>query len=205
MVKNGIVIFISGRGSNLKAIINAINNGIIKYPITAVVSDRYCEGVEISRKNNLNTLVIDYKKYKSKVAFEKELIKKVKPLNPKLIVLAGFMQILSIFFIKEFRSKIINIHPSLLPSFKGLNTHARAKAAGVLIHGCTIHFVNEEIDSGKIIAQGATSISRKFSESKIEKKILSIEHTLYPKVIAKLLNKEININENNLILCYYRE
>ena len=112
------------------------------------------------------------------------------------------MQILSISFIREFKSKIINIHPSLLPSFKGLNTHARAKEAGVLIHGCTIHFVNEEIDSGKIIAQGATSISKKFSESEIEKKILNIEHILYPKVIAKLLDNEININEHNIILCY---
>ena len=89
-----------------------------------------------------------------------------------------------------------------MPSFKGLNTHARAKEAGVLIHGCTIHFVNEEIDSGKIIAQGATSISKKFSESEIEKKILNIEHILYPKVIAKLLDNEININEHNIILCY---
>ena len=150
----------------------------------------------------MNTLIIDHKKFKSKLSFEKELIKKIKPLNPNLIVLAGFMQILSISFIKEFKSKIINIHPSLLPSFKGLNTHARAKEAGVLIHGCTIHFVNEEIDSGKIIAQGATSISKKFSESEIEKKILNIEHILYPKVIAKLLDKEINIDEHNIILCY---
>ena len=150
----------------------------------------------------MNTLIIDRKKFISKLSFEKELIKKIKPLNPNLIVLAGFMQILSISFIKEFKSKIINIHPSLLPSFKGLNTHARAKEAGVLIHGCTIHFVNEEIDSGKIIAQGATSISKKFSESEIEKKILNIEHILYPKVIAKLLDKEININEHNIILCY---
>ena len=150
----------------------------------------------------MNTLIIDHKKFKSKLSFEKELIKKIKPLNPNLIVLAGFMQILSISFIKEFKSKIINIHPSLLPSFKGLNTHARAKEAGVLIHGCTIHFVNEEIDNGKIIAQGATSISKKFSESEIEKKILNIEHILYPKVIAKLLDNEININEHNIILCY---
>ena len=202
MVNNVIVVFISGRGSNLNAIINAVNNGVIKCPITAVVSDRYCEGIEISRKNKLNTLIIDHKKFKSKLSFEKQLIKKIKPLNPNLIVLAGFMQILTISFIKEFKSKIINIHPSLLPSFKGLNTHARAKEAGVLIHGCTIHFVNEEIDSGKIIAQGATSISKKFSESEIEKKILNIEHILYPKVIAKLLNNEININEHNIILCY---
>ena len=193
MLCNGIVVFISGRGSNLNAIIKAVNDGVIKYPISAVVSDRYCEGVEISRKNKLNTLIIDHKKFKSKLSFEKELIKKIKPLNPNLIVLAGFMQILSISFIKEFKSKIINIHPSLLPSFKGLNTHAQAKAAGVLIHGCTIH---------KIIAQGATSISKKFSESEIEKKILNIEHLLYPKVIAKLLDKEININEHNIILCY---
>ena len=150
----------------------------------------------------MNTLIIDHKKFKSKLSFEKEIIKKIKPLNPNLIVLAGFMQILSISFIKEFKSKIINIHPSLLPSFKGLNTHARAKEAGVLIHGCTIHFVNEGIDSGKIIAQGATSISKECSESEIEKKNLNIEHMLYTKVIAKLLDNEININEHNIILCY---
>ena len=111
MVNNGIVVFISGRGSNLNAIINAVNDGVIKYPITAVVSDRYCEGIEISRKNKLNTLIIDHRKFKSKLSFEKEIIKKIKPLNPNLIVLAGFMQILSISFIKEFKSKlpILNI------------------------------------------------------------------------------------------------
>ena len=106
MVNNGIVVFISGRGSNLNAIINAVNDGVIKYPISAVVSDRYCEGVEISRKNKLNTLIIDHKKFKSKLSFEKEIIKKIKPLNPNLIVLAGFMQILQFHLSKNLNQKL---------------------------------------------------------------------------------------------------
>ena len=139
--------------------------------------------IEISRKNKLNTLIIDHKKFKSKLSFEKELIKKIKPLNPNLIVLAGFMQILSISFIKEFKSKIINIHPSLLPSFKGLNTHARAKEAGVLIHGCTIHYVNEDVDQGPILVQKECDVLPEDDEFTLKDKVQKLEGLAYIEAI----------------------
>ena len=204
MVKNGLVIFISGRGSNLEAIISASKSGFIPSEVSAVIADRNCKGIDIAKKNKLPSIVINKNNYETKVEFEKKLIDETKKFEPKLIILAGFLHILSKNFLKYFPSKIINIHPSLLPSFKGLNTHKRAKDAGVLIHGCTVHYVSEKVDDGKIIAQGATNILKDYSIDEIAKRILKIEHNLYPTAIAKLLKKNIKNNEKNLILSYYK-
>ena len=204
MVKNGLVIFISGRGSNLEAIISASKSRVIPSKVSAVIADRNCDGINIAKKNNLPYKVINKKNYETKLEFEKKLINETKKFEPKLIVLAGFLHILSKNFLKYFPLKIINIHPSLLPSFKGLDTHKRAKDAGVLIHGCTVHYVSEKVDSGKIIAQGATNILEDYSIEDIAKRILKIEHSLYPTAIAKLLKKNIKNNEKNLILSYYK-
>ena len=135
---------------------------------------------------------------------KKKLVDETKKFEPKLIILAGFLHILSKNFLKYFPSKVINIHPSLLPSFKGLDTHKRAKDAGVLIHGCTVHYVSEKVDDGKIIAQGAINILNDYSIEEISKRILKIEHNLYPTAIAKLLKKNIKNNEKNLIFSYYK-
>ena len=204
MVKNGLVIFISGRGSNLEAIISASKSRVIPSKVSAVIADRNCKGIDIAKKNKLPSIVINKKNYETKLEFEKKLIDETKKFEPKLIVLAGFLHILSKNFLKYFPSKIINIHPSLLPSFKGLDTHKGAKDAGVLIHGCTVHYVSEKVDSGKIIAQGATNILEDYSIEDIAKRILKIEHSLYPTAIAKLLKKNIKNNEKNLILSYYK-
>ena len=204
MVKNGLVIFISGRGSNLEAIISASKMGVIPSKISVVIADRNCKGIDIAKKNKLPSIVINKKNYETKLEFEKKLIDETKKFEPKLIILAGFLHILSKNFLKYFPSKIINIHPSLLPSFKGLDTHKRAKDAGVLIHGCTVHYVSEKVDDGKIIAQGATNILRDYSIEEIAKRVLMIEHNLYPTAIAKLLKKNIKNNEKNLILSYYK-
>ena len=204
MVKNGLVIFISGRGSNLEVIINASKSRFIPSVVSAVIADRNCKGIDIAKKNKIPSIVINKKNYETKLEFEKKLIDETKKFEPKLIVLAGFLHILSKNFLKCFPSKIINIHPSLLPSFKGLNTHKRAKDAGVLIHGCTVHYVSEKVDDGKIIAQGAINILKDNSIEEIAKRILEIEHILYPTAIAKLLKKNIKNNEKNLILSYYK-
>ena len=204
MVKNGLVIFISGRGSNLEAIINASKNKTIPTKVSAVIADRDCKGIEVAKKNKISSIVINKKKYVTKLEFEKNLINETRKFEPKLIILAGFLHILSKNFLKYFPSKIINIHPSLLPSFKGLDTHKRAKDTGVLIHGCTVHYVSEKVDEGKIIAQGATTILKEYSVEEIAKKILNIEHNLYPTAIAKLLKKNIKNDEKNLILSYYK-
>ena len=203
MVKNGLVVFISGRGSNLEAIINASKNGTIPSVVSAVIADRNCKGIYIAKKNKIVSIVINKNSYDTKLEFEKNLINEAKKFEPKLIILAGFLHILSKNFLKYFPSKIINIHPSLLPSFKGLNTHKRVKEAGVLIHGCTVHYVSEKVDDGKIIAQGSTTISKDYSIEEIAKEILKIELVLYPTTIGKLLKKNIKNNEKDLILGYH--
>jgi len=203
MVKNGLVVFISGRGSNLEAIINASKNGTIPSVVSAVIADRKCKGINIAKKNKIVSIVINKNSYDTKLEFEKSLINEVKKFEPKLIILAGFLHILSKNFLKYFPSKIINIHPSLLPSFKGLNTHKRVKESGILIHGCTVHYVSEKVDDGKIIAQGATTISKDYSTEEIAKEILKIELVLYPTTIGKLLKKNIKNNEKDLILGYH--
>ena len=203
MVKNGLVIFISGRGSNLEAIINASKNRTIPSKVSVVIADRNCKGIDIAIKNKIPSIIINKKDYETKLEFEKNLINTTKKFQPKLIILAGFLNILSKNFLKHFPSKIINIHPSLLPSFKGLETHKRAKNAGVLIHGCTVHYVSEKIDDGKIIAQGATTILKEYSIEEITNKILKIEHNLYPTAIANMLKKNLKNNEKELILSYY--
>ena len=202
MVKNGLVVFISGRGSNLEAIINASKNGTIPSVVSAVIADRNCKGIYIAKKNKIVSIVINKNSYDTKLEFEKNLINETKKFKPKLIILAGFLHILSKNFLKYFPSKIINIHPSLLPSFKGLNTHKRVKEAGVLIHGCTVHYVSEKVDDGKIIAQGSTTISKDYSIEEIAKEILKIELVLYPTAIGKLLKKNIKNDEKKLILGY---
>ena len=204
MVKNGLVIFVSGRGSNLEAIISASKSRFIPSKVSAVIADRNCKGIDIAKKNKLHSIVINKKIYDTKLEFEKKLVEETKKFEPKLIILAGFLHILSKNFLKYFPSKVINIHPSLLPSFKGLETHKRAKDAGVLIHGCTVHYVSEKVDDGKIIAQGAINILNDYSIEEISKRILKIEHNLYPTAIAKLLKKNIKNNEKNLIFSYYK-
>ena len=203
MVKNGLVIFISGRGSNLEAIINASKNRTIPSKVSVVIADRNCKGIDIAIKNKIPSIIINKKDYETKLEFEKNLINTTKKFQPKLIILAGFLIILSKNFLKHFPSKVINIHPSLLPSFKGLETHKRAKNAGVLIHGCTVHYVSEKVDDGKIIAQGATTILKEYSIEEITNKILKIEHNLYPTAIANMLKKNIKNNEKEIILSYY--
>ena len=203
MVKNGLVIFISGRGSNLEAIINASKNRTIPSKVSVVIADRNCKGIDIAIKNKIPSIIINKEDYETKLEFEKNLINTTKKFQPKLIILAGFLNILSKNFLKHFPSKVINIHPSLLPSFKGLETHKRAKNAGVLIHGCTVHYVSEKVDDGKIIAQGATTISKDYSTEEIAKEILKIELVLYPTTIGKLLKKNIKNNEKDLILGYH--
>ena len=203
MVKNGLVIFISGRGSNLEAIINASKNRTIPSKVSVVIADRNCKGIDIAIKNKIPSIIINKEDYETKLEFEKNLINTTKKFQPKLIILAGFLNILSKNFLKHFPSKVINIHPSLLPSFKGLETHKRAKNAGVLIHGCTVHYVSEKVDDGKIIAQGATTILKEYSIEEITNKILKIEHNLYPTAIANMLKKNVKNNEKELILSYY--
>ncbi len=187
-MKKNFVVLISGRGTNLESIISATNKKDFPAKLSLVISDnKNAFGLKIAEKFHINNLVIEQEKFSGKELFEKNLINQITKYDPNLICLAGFMKILSKTFIDKFRGKIINIHPSLLPNYKGLNTHKRAIEAGEKFSGCTVHYVTENLDSGKIIAQEKVSISPDDTPETLSKRVLAIEHIIYPKTIESLL------------------
>ena len=181
-----IAILISGNGSNMLNIIKASQSGEIKSKIVTVISNKSnALGIKKAKNNNIKTKIIN-DKLLSKDEFETNLFEYLNKKDVNLLCLAGFMKILSKNFIQNFDRKIINIHPSLLPSFKGLNTHKRAINMNVKFSGCTIHYVNELLDSGDIIDQEIVRIKKSDDENSLRKKILMKEHKLYIKVLKKL-------------------
>ena len=183
--KKRIAVFISGKGSNLKSLIKYSKTKKSLINIVLVVSNNSeSKGLVFANKSKLKNVVI---KYSSKNNFETRSLKILKKYNVDLICLAGFMKILSRNFIKKFSKNIINIHPSLLPKYKGLNTHSRAIKNKDKYSGATVHIVNEKLDSGKIILQKKVKILKSDSEKSLKKKVLTLEHKIYPKAIIKLL------------------
>ena len=192
-----VVVLISGRGSNLKAIINKCSKKNVPAKVVAIISNNStASGLKLNGK--FKKIIINNKLSKKK--FENELQKNLKKLKPDLICLAGFMKFLSSFIIKKWKNKIINVHPSLLPSFKGLNTHERVLNAGVKKSGCTIHFVDESLDGGPIITQASTVIKKKMTSKELSKKILKMEHKIYPEVVNLFAKKRINIKKNKVFI-----
>ena len=193
-----IAILISGRGSNLNAIASSCLKKEFPAKIISIISNNpNASGLNI--KGNYEKKIIDEKKYNKK-NFEKKLQNYLQKIKPDLICLAGFMKILSPFITKKWKNKIINVHPSLLPSFKGLDTHERALKAGVKKSGCTIHFVDESLDGGPIIAQVSTAINKKMTSNDLSKKILKMEHKIYPEVVKLLARKEIVIRKGKVLI-----
>ena len=182
--KINIAVFISGRGTNLKALILRSNKKNCNYKIAFVVSNRKnAFGLKIAKKFNILTKIISKSFLKAE---QKKLAKILINKNVKFICLAGFMKILSPYFLNFFKNKVINIHPSLLPKYKGLNTHHRALKAKEKFSGCTIHYVSKKLDSGKIIAKKKVKIFKKDNINKLEKRVLKEENKLYPIVLEKL-------------------
>ncbi len=187
--KINTAVFISGRGSNLKSLINFFKKKNSPILIKLVVSNNHkAKGLRFARKSKINEYIINIK---NKKISEKNLLKKLISNKIKLICLAGFMKILSADFIKNFAKPILNIHPSLLPKYKGLNTHKRVIKNKEKYSGSTVHLVNAKLDSGKIILQKKIKISKNESDVSLEKKILKIEHKLYPRAIKKFLNSNL--------------
>ncbi len=184
--KAKIAVFISGRGTNLKALILRSNKKTCNYKIAYVISNkRNAAGLKIAKKNQIITKVIS-QSFLKKIE-QKKLAKILINKNIKFICLAGFMKILSPYFLNFFKNRIINIHPSLLPKYKGLNTHKRAIEAKEKFSGCTIHYVSKKLDSGKIIAKKKVKIFKKDTLKKLEKRVLKEENKLYPLVLEKLV------------------
>ena len=179
-------VFISGTGSNLKSLVIFSKSKKSPISINLIISNNpKAKGLRYSKKFKIKKKVLSFKNNKLN---ENKLLSTLKKNNIKLICLAGFMKILSKNFIKKFKGKILNIHPSLLPKYKGLNTHIRALKNKEKYSGCSVHFVNSRLDSGKIILQKKVKISKNETETSLAKKILVQEHKLYPKAIIKAFN-----------------
>ena len=188
-----IVVLISGSGSNMVAIKNAIDNGIISdTELSCVISNEpEAGGIKKAQHLGLPTQILSHKNFKTRELFDDELVAAIKNINPDLIILAGFMRILTSTFTSAFSGKILNIHPSLLPKYPGLHTHENALKNDDLEHGITIHFVTEELDGGPIIAQGYLVIGNTKDPESLQQRIHRIEHDLYPKIINEVVSNNI--------------
>ncbi|MDC0198207.1 phosphoribosylglycinamide formyltransferase [Candidatus Thioglobus sp.] len=176
------VVLISGNGSNLQSIINHAD--MIDLEISAVISNnKKAFGLKRAESANIDTYFLDPEIFNTSYSFDNELISIINRLGVELIILAGYMRILSSLFVHHFSGKILNIHPSLLPKYPGLNTHQRAIKASDKLHGVSVHFVTEKLDGGPIISQEVVNIDSNDTKSSLAKKVLEKEHILYPKVI----------------------
>ena len=186
--KKKTAVLISGRGSNLRSLIKYSKTKKSLIRIVLVISNNLsAKGLNYANKSHINNIVI---KYSNRKSFEDRLFKLLRRNNVDLICLAGFMKILSSKFIKKLNKTILNVHPSLLPKYKGLNTHDRAIQNKDKYSGATVHIVNDKLDSGKIILQKKVKILKSDTRKSLEKKVLKIEHKIYPKAIIKLLSSD---------------
>ena len=200
MKKLSIVVLISGNGSNLQSIIDAIEDGQINGQITAVISnnpDAY--GLQRAKNHNITQQVINHKDFTNRDDFDQALSKHLTQLNPDIIVLAGFMRVLGSALIQAQHRKILNIHPSILPNYKGLNTYQRAIDNQETEHGVSIHIVTPELDDGPIIVIGRYPISGSESISELQGKGHRLEHKMYPQVLRWLGQGDLQINTDSML------
>lgn len=182
-VKN-IAVLISGGGSNLQSMIDACASGRINGRITIVISNRPdAFGLERAAKSGIPTQVIDHQAFNSRQAFDAELIRHIDKASADLVVLAGFMRILSDGFTRHYQGKLLNIHPSLLPAYKGTHTHQRALDDGATVHGASVHFVSPELDGGPVIMQARIPVLEGDTAAGLARRVLSKEHVIYPQVV----------------------
>lgn len=197
----GIVVLISGRGSNLRAIIEAVRTGQIRAEIRAVISNNpHAAGLAYARAAGIATYVIDHRAYPTRAAFDQALMEAIDRHAPQLVVLAGFMRILTPQFIEHYAGRLMNIHPSLLPAFPGLDTHARALAAGVRTHGATVHFVTTDVDAGPIIIQASVPVLAGDDAETLAARVLREEHRILPLAIRWFLEGRLRIEGHRVLL-----
>jgi phosphoribosylglycinamide formyltransferase-1 len=190
-----VVVLISGRGSNLRALLDAELAGTI----VAVISNRVdAGGLAIAEARGVPTAVVAHRDFPSREAFDAALIETIDPHRPDLVVLAGFMRVLTPDFVAHYSGRLINIHPSLLPAFPGLDTHRRALAAGVKIHGCTVHFVTDALDHGPIIAQAAVPVLDDDDEASLGARVLAEEHRIFPDAVRKFCERRLVIADGHV-------
>lgn len=194
-----IVILISGRGSNMEALIAARDAGRLPVNIAAVISNRpEAKGLETAAKAGIVTHFVDHKGFAGREAFDAALAECIDQFSPDLVVLAGFMRILTERFVRHYEGRLMNIHPSLLPSFPGLHTHQRALAEGVRIHGCTVHFVTPTLDHGPVIIQAAIPVLDGDDEDALAARTLVQEHRIYPQAVRWFVEGRLHL-ENGCV------
>jgi phosphoribosylglycinamide formyltransferase-1 len=201
MKKLPIAVLISGRGSNMQALIDACARPDFPARIVSVIANRpEAQGLARAAAANIPAKVIDHKKFKSRAEFEAALDKALRDSGAELVCLAGFMRILDPAFVTSWHDRLINIHPSLLPAFKGLHIHERALAAGVRFTGCTVHFVRPEMDDGPIIIQAAVPVLQDDTPDTLSARVLSMEHVIYPEAVRLIALGKIKIAGERVVI-----
>ncbi|MEO8059241.1 MAG: phosphoribosylglycinamide formyltransferase [Burkholderiales bacterium] len=189
-----IVILISGRGSNMEAIVRACASEGWPAQVAGVLSNRAdAQGLAFAREHGIATAVVDHKAFGSREAFDAELARTIDDFEADLVVLAGFMRILTDAFVTRYAGRLVNVHPSLLPAFTGLNTHRRAIEAGCKLAGATVHFVTPTLDFGPIIAQAAVPVLASDTPDSLEARVLEREHEMYPRAVGWLVRGELRV------------
>ncbi|NTV95791.1 MAG: phosphoribosylglycinamide formyltransferase [Thiobacillus sp.] len=191
------VVLISGRGSNMESLLKAG----LPVEFACVISNRPdAKGLEIAAGLCVPTAVVDHKRYHGREAFDAALAAEIDRHAPDLVILAGFMRVLTEGFVRRYEGRLINIHPALLPAFPGLHTHARALAAGVRVHGCTVHFVTPEVDVGPIIVQAAVPVLPDDDEASLSARVLEQEHRIFPMAVAWFAEGRLRVRADATVL-----
>ena len=197
--KPKLVALISGSGSNLQAIIDQVGNGTIDAEISLVISNNpEAKGLQRASAAGIATAVIDHNDYDSRTSFDRELMRHIDAEQPQLVILAGFMRILTPDFTNHYARRMLNIHPSLLPEFKGVDTHARAIAASASQHGASVHFVTSELDGGPLVIQTIVKVQNDDTASALAARVLQQEHIIYPIAIKWFCEGRLSL-DNNLV------
>ena len=200
-----IVVLVSGRGTNLQALLARAEaerwEPELGAKVVAVVSSRSdAEALNVARSHDVPVHILAHEQFDSRAAFDAALARTIDRYAPHVIVLAGFMRVLTPEFVRRYVGRIINLHPSLLPSFPGLNTHQRALDAGVRVHGATVHFVSDEVDAGPIIAQAAVAVHADDDKASLAARVLQQEHRLLPQTIRHVLEGRVQFSEQRTLL-----
>lgn len=200
--RHNIVVLISGSGSNLQSIIDNTQNGnIADTTISCVLSNKAdAFGLQRARQANIPTHVIDHRQFPDRVSFDQQMIQAIDSYNPELVILAGFMRILSEEFVTHYSGRLLNIHPSLLPKYKGLHTHRRALEDKQAKHGASVHYVTPELDSGAIIMQAQVDVLDGDDEEQLAARVLQQEHRLYPTVVEMVLRQQITLVGDHVLI-----
>lgn len=201
MAPKRIVVLISGSGSNLQAILDQTRAGQINGQVVAVISNRPdAYGLTRAEQAGVEARLLDHQPFADRDSFDAALVELIDSYQPDLVVLAGFMRILTPAFVRHYHGRLFNIHPSLLPKYKGLNTHRRALEAGDTEHGCSVHFVTEELDGGPLIVQARISIDADDDAERLQQRVHRLEHRIYPLAVAWFCAGRLQLSEHGVLL-----